>query len=281
MPGGFYIDIEPNQDFFKGIYDHISTDYYNNIEIYIDANYLTVPHIKSYYVKAKGKNEFTPVEYFTLTNHEIPLIDPRTYSHGEDYDNGLYESEIWYEKINSSYLTLESNKVVYVLSDDTEVKKGTNYYEYVTFYSLTLDTIAKENKDYFKPVYHEGSSTPDFQIIPAGSDSLLDKDPSKEELYEKTSNYRKVEIVKEDKRSPKGENWYIVKDTDNINLTLQDANLSLRSNEKEVLSVQSDDKAEVDISKAKIFDSLIFGELEIFSFNNGIAIRTIDNNEQE
>jgi len=281
VPGGFYIDIEPNQDFFKKIYDNISTDYYNNIEIYIDANYLTVPHVKPYYAKTKGKNKFTPVEYFPLTNHEIPSIDPRTYSHGEDYDNGLYESEIWYEKINSSYLTLESNKVVYVLSDDIEVKKGIDYYEYVTFYSLTLDTVAKENKDYFKPVYHEGSSAPDFQIIPAGSDSLLNKDPSKEELYEKTSNYRKVEIVEDDKRSPKGENWYIVKDTDNINLTLQDANLSLRSNEKEVLSVQSDDKAEVDISKVKIFDSLIFGELEIFSFNNGIAIRTIDNNEQE
>lgn len=281
VPGGFYINIEPNQDFFKGIYENISADYYNNIEIYIDVNYLTVPHIKQYYVKTKGKNEFTPLEYFTLTNHEIPSVDPRTYSHGEDYDNGLYESEIWYEKINSSYLTLESNKIVYVLSDDTEIKKGTNYYEYVTFYSLTLDTVAKENKDYFKPVYHEGSSTPDFQIIPAGSDLLLDKDPSKEELYEKTSSYRKVEIEGEDNRSPKGENWYIAKDIDNINLTLQDANLSLRSNEKEVFSVQSDDKAQVGISKAKIFDSLILGELEIFSFNNGIAIRTIDDSKQE
>lgn len=107
-----------------------------NISLAIKYSYETFPRYKQYYQKQDNPLSYEPIEYVTNIN-----LNP--------YDNNFYEIEPWYEKVDSSYITLESHKNVYLLTNDEEANPDTKYYEYSIEYGLTEDAEKKENKDYY------------------------------------------------------------------------------------------------------------------------------------
>lgn len=107
-----------------------------NISFAIKYSYETFPRYKQYYQRQVGSILYKPINY--VTNAEL-----------NPYENDYYEIEPWYEKVDSSYITLESHKNVYLLTNDETAKSDTKYYEYSIEYGLTEDAEKKENKDYY------------------------------------------------------------------------------------------------------------------------------------
>lgn len=102
----------------------------------LNYDYETFPRYKQYYQRQVGSVLYEPINYVTNVG-----LNP--------YENDYYEIEPWYEKVDSTYITLESHKNVYLLTNDETAKPGTKYYEYSIEYDLTKDAEKKEKKDYY------------------------------------------------------------------------------------------------------------------------------------
>lgn len=65
----------------------------------------------------------------------------------------------YYEKIDSSYIVLRTEKKNYILTDDLEVKNEKNYYYYDYTYFLSEDEKVEKNKNYYENIKELTSDT--------------------------------------------------------------------------------------------------------------------------
>lgn len=365
VQNGFLITITPKQDFFLDVIARIGT----NVPINIRAEiiYHTDPRIKQYYekrvVEQSGANETYYIPIAFLENASIDSINPK--------ESNYYELEYWYEKIDSSYIRLESNKDIYVLTTDNAIENNKNYYKYTISYNTTIDEEVNELKDYYVvDIYDKYSKTEDTEVIDNKDyfSKIEDEyeykkiyietynkniNPTSEGWYEIDNNngykltedtqinlenlfkkvyyqrYEKYRIIKDEEKTeetnpknkgwfefqnitnnrkviiftngvhpkerewyeqiisytpvsnedkantsnPSAAYWYEKENSYNVKLSLQDAILSIQSNERELLSVKSEEDDDINIFEMEVRDKLKIGKLEIISFNNGIAIR--------
>lgn len=305
--------------------------------------YKTFPRYKQYYRK-HSSTRYEPIDSV------VGEFNP--------HDNNYYEIEPWYEKIDSSYITLESHKNIYILSNDEEVQAETNYYEYTIEYGLTSDVEKKENKDYYisnnkntyeltndveviTEIINNKEKLKKYFIIQRTSDEtfLENKDycteingiytvittnqknqspailkyyeaieieglkehdiiednwyeakykssyikvdnnkvinPMVEGLFEQIISYQPV--VKSINDNPKELNWYVIDNQYDVQLKLQNAQMNISSNDTNLFTIKSEEENDINITNMEITDKLRFGNIELISFDNGLAIQARGN----
>lgn len=179
-----------------------------------------------------------------------------------DFKNWLASNSTelsWYEKIEKSFINLKTEKNVYEITSDSSPVSGKNYYIYQTNYVLSNDTEIDEDKTYY--IDNEGTYSP---IINPTSDLS----PLENNWYEKKGSYV---LTPFDPQS--SELFYEITNTYSAEVNLEDGNIIFSSNDKDVLSVKSEEENDLNVSDIEILEKIKLGDLEIIPFNGGMAVR--------
>lgn len=293
----------PNKIYYKEYNDYIRVDssetvviegkdYFENIGTVEKPIYVIVDNTDGKNPYAEGWFEFR--EYSQLSNTYVQNKNP--------YEEG------WFEKTEKSHIVLESNKITYLQTEDTTIQTGQDYYEYKVSYVPTTDVTPQKNKDYYtiggieyilstdteinvNKDYYELDDGEYKKVTPNAGDNPQSNswyeifipynlitsvssrsNPNSEKWYEKNISYQ---LVSNPTGIPKNNYWYTQSTTFNVNLTLEDAELLIKSDNNELLNINPKEEKDINISALQITNRIKIGQLEIATYNNGIAIRPI------
>ena len=296
----------PNKVYYEEYNDYIRVDssetvviegkdYFENIGTVEKPIYVIVDNTDGKNPYAEGWFEFR--EYSQLSNTYVQNKNP--------YEEG------WFEKTEKSHIVLESNKITYLQTEDTAIQTGQDYYEYKVSYVPTTDVTSQKNKDYYtigaieyilstdtevnvNKDYYKLDDGEYKKVTPNAGDNPQSNgwyeifipynlitsvssrsNPNSEKWYEKNISYQ---LVSNPTGVPKNNYWYTQSTTFNVNLTLEDAELSIKSDNNELLNINPKEEKDINISALQITNRIKIGQLEIASFNDGIAIRPISEN---